>query len=280
MKKLFTVMLVLALALSLAACGGKDAADETEPEEIIEDETAEEEEEEQPAEMPQELVGSWQLDQERSSGPASASLEIVEDGSISFFLGGGYDGEGQITMEEGKAVAHTVSYLEGVEYSFVLTPEEYDGEPCVKMELEDGIFYWVASSPASQEDEIPGRPVYVEEDFTACLDDIGKYVQLGTPAAFRSAVEQAAYLMDWASTSSMTPSDVIAAFNAKFATLDNEGKSTFLMQLEQVDGAYKQLQTAGQEELLAEAGVRDCGYPWADADFSGIEALMTAAGHR
>ena len=73
MKKLFTVMLVLALALSLAACGGKDAADETEPEEIIEEETAEEEEE-QPAEMPQELVGSWQLDQERSSGPASASL--------------------------------------------------------------------------------------------------------------------------------------------------------------------------------------------------------------
>ena len=280
MKKLFTVMLVLALALSLAACGGKDAADETEPEEIIEDETAEEEEEEQPAEMPQELVGSWQLDQERSSGPASASLEIVEDGAVSFFLGGGYDGEGQITMEEGKAVAHTVSYLEGVEYSFVLTPEEYDGEPCVKMELEDGIFYWVTASTASQEDEIPGRPVYVEEDFTACLDDIGKYVQLGTPAAFRSAVEQAAYLMDWASTSNMTPSDVIAAFNAKFATLDNEGKSTFLMQLEQVDGAYEQLQTAGQEELLAEAGVRDCGYPWADADFSGIEALMTAAGHR
>ena len=278
MKKLFTVMLVLALALSLAACGGKDAADETEPEEIIEDETAEEEEEEQPAEMPQELVGSWQLDQERSSGPASASLEIVEDGSVSFFLGGGVDGEGAIAMEEGKAVGHTLSYLEGVEQSFVLTAEEYNGAPCVKMELDGETLYWAAAGPAEQE-QAPAT-AYVEEDFTVCLDQIEKYVQLGTPAAFRSAVEQAAALMDWASASSMTPSDVIAAFNAKFAALDNEGKSTFLMQLEQVDGAYEQLQTAGQEELLAEAGVRDCGYPWDGADFSGIEALMTAAGHR
>ena len=278
MKKLFTVMLVLALALSLAACGGKDAADETEPEEIIEDETAEEEEEEQPAEMPQQLVGSWQPDPERGGLAAASLLEIGADGAVSFFLGGGYDGEGQITMEEGKAVAHTVSYVEGVEYSFVLTPEEENGEPCVKMDFDGNTFYWKAARAAEQ-DPAPS-PAYVEEDFTACLDDIGKYVQLGTPAAFRSAVEQAANLMDWASTSHMTPSDVIAAFNAKFATLDNEGKSTFLMQLEQVDGAYKQLQTEGQEELLAEAGVRDCGYPWADADFSGIEALMTAAGHR
>ena len=109
MKKLFTVMLVLALALSLAACGGKDAADETEPEEIIEDETAEEVEEEQPAEMPPELVGSWQPDPERGGLAAASSLEIGADGAVSFFLGGGYDGEGQITMEEGKAVAHTVS---------------------------------------------------------------------------------------------------------------------------------------------------------------------------
>ncbi|MBQ1342796.1 MAG: hypothetical protein IIY40_01390 [Firmicutes bacterium] len=278
MKKLFTVMLVLLLALSLTACGGKDAADETEDtEEIIEEETAEEEEE-QPEAMPQALVGSWQLDQERSSGPASASLEIKESGAVSFFLGGGVDGEGQITMEEGKAVAHTASYMEGVEYSFVLTPEEDGGEPCVKMELEGDIFYWTAAFPAEQ-DEVPAA-AYVEEDFTACLDQIEKYVQLGTPAAFRSAVEQAAALMDWASTSNMTPSDVIAAFNAKFASLDNEGKSTFLMQLEQVDGAYAQLQTPGQEELLAEAGVKNCGYPWDGADFSGIEALMTAAGHR
>ena len=278
MKKLFTVMLVLVLALSLTACGGKDAADETEDtEEIIEEETAEEEEE-QPEAMPQALVGSWQLDQERSSGPASASLEIKESGAVSFFLGGGVDGEGQITMEEGKAVAHTASYMEGVEYSFVLTPEEDGGEPCVKMELEGDIFYWTAAFPAEQ-DEVPAA-AYVEEDFTACLDQIEKYVQLGTPAAFRSAVEQAAALMDWASTSNMTPSDVIAAFNAKFASLDNEGKSTFLMQLEQVDGAYAQLQTPGQEELLAEAGVKNCGYPWDGADFSGIEALMTAAGHR
>lgn len=278
MKKLFTVMLVLVLALSLTACGGKDAADETEDtEEIIEEETAEEEEE-QPEAMPQALVGSWQLDQERSSGPASASLEIKESGAVSFFLGGGVDGEGQITMEEGKAVAHTASYMEGVEYSFVLTPEEDGGAPCVKMELEGDIFYWTAASPAEQ-DEAPAA-AYVEEDFTACLDQIEKYVQLGTPAAFRSAVEQAAALMDWASTSNMTPSDVIAAFNAKFASLDNEGKSTFLMQLEQVDGAYEQLQTAGQEELLAEAGVKDCGYPWSGADFSGVEALMTAAGLR
>lgn len=278
MKKLFTVMLVLVLALSLAACGGKDAEDETEDaEEIIEEETAEEEEE-QPEAMPQELVGSWQLDQERSSGPASASLEIAEDGAVSFFLGGGVDGEGQITMEEGKAVAHTLSYLEGVEQSFVLTAEEYNGAPCVKMELDGETLYWTAAGPAEQE-QAPAT-AYVEEDFTVCLDQIEKYVQLGTPAAFRSAVEQAAALMDWASVSAMTPSDVIAAFNAKFAALDNEGKSTFLMQLEQVDGAYEQLQTAGQEELLAEAGVKDCGYPWSGADFSGVEALMTAAGLR
>ena len=39
MKKLFTVMLVLALALSLAACGGKDAADETEDTSELDEET-------------------------------------------------------------------------------------------------------------------------------------------------------------------------------------------------------------------------------------------------
>ena len=279
MKKLFTVMLVLILALALAACGGGEAEEESgEAEEIIEEETAEEAEEEQPQEMPQQLVGSWQPDLERCGLAAASSLEIGEDGSVSFFLGGGCDGEGRIVMEEGRAVAYTRSYIEGVEYSFVLTPEEDGGEPCVKMEFDGSTYYWTALRP---DEQAPApAPAYVEEEFSACLDDIGKYVQLGTPAAFRSAVEQAAALMDWAAASDMTASDVISAFGTHLSGLDIEGKSTLLSQLELVDGAYKQLLEPGQEELLASAGVRDCGYPWEGADMSGVEALMTAAGLR
>lgn len=284
MKKLLTPAVLILLSLALAACGSQEVTEpETEDAAAVQQAEAAapptESEPVRPAELPQALVGSWQIDQERSLWAAAASLEIEAGGAVSFFLGGGADGEGRIVMEDGQAVAYTVSYLEGVEDSFTLTPEEYQDAPCVKMDYHGEVLYWKAATGQEDTAAAPAS-LTVDDGFPLCLEAIRQNVQLGTSAAFFSAVEQAAALMDWAQTSSMSAAQVETAFAASFAPWDSQSKATFLMQLELVDGAYQQLLTAGQEELLASAGVEDCGYPWPSGDMERVEALMIAAGLR
>ena len=285
MKKL-AALLILALALSLAACGAQEAAEEEniniEEEETAEEETAEEEE--TAVTLPEALIGSWALDAQRSDSAyaslaAAASLEIGEDGAVRFFLpdsaqGGG---EGSIVMEEGAAVAHTVSYLEGVEESFVLTPEE---GPAVKMEYQGAVLYWVEQAQARQESSGSDAPYSVDPEFSQCLENISSYVEVGTARAFLSGIQQAADLMDWAVTTDMSREAVSSALSAHLSALDIQSRTLLLSQLEQVDGAYQQLLTSGQEEVLSSAGVTSCGYPWGSEPLPAVEALMSAAGLR
>ena len=274
MKKLWALLGVALLLLLLCACVPRteeeDAAEDAAGTEVIDEEETQASAEEQPQlpdQLPQELIGRWQLEND-----ASAGLEIGADGTVSFFMGSGRDGEGRIEMEEGRAVAHTVSYLEGVEESFVLTPEPSG----VKMDYRGESYFWVPEQPKPAD---AGSTARVDEGFDVCLDNIGERVHPGTSSAFMSAVEQAAALMDWAESTVMAPSDVFSAFNARFDRLDNAGKATLLTQLELVDGAYQQLLTPGQEDLLASAGVKYSGYPW-DGPLDAVEALMTVAGLR
>ena len=284
MKKLLALLAVIVLALALSACHRGEAEEEPAIEEepavqaAAEKEEAAKTEEEQEAEaLPAALVGSWQLD--GGSGPAAAELVVAAEGAVSFFMGGGVDGAGQIKMENGQAVAYTKSYMESVEYSFTLTPAEYRGEPAVEMELNGQVYYWVQARPEEQAASVPA-PAAVDEGFDRCLDDIAANVQPGTSAAFMHAVEQAAALMDWASTTPMSDEDVATAFAARLLSLDSRGMATLLAQLELVDGAYRQLLEPGQEELLAAAGVENSGYPWSAAATAEIEALMNEAGLR
>ena len=282
MKKMLALLAVIVLLPAFSACHrGEVEEPAVEEEQTVQTDAGEKEEEQKPEEeqeaeaLPEAIIGSWQLEQ----GPLSAELVVGADGAVSFFMGGGVDGAGEIKMENGKAVAHTKSYMEGVEYSFTLTPAEYKGEPAVEMGFNGEVYCWVKARPAEEEAALPA-PAAVDEGFDRCLDNISAGVQPGTSAAFMHAVEQAAALMDWASATPMSDEDVAAAFAARLRSLDSRGMATFVAQLELVDGAYQQLLTSGQEDLLAAAGVTDCGYPWSAAATSEIEALMNEAGLR
>ncbi|MBR2782908.1 MAG: hypothetical protein IKD93_01760 [Firmicutes bacterium] len=281
MKKLWPVILLLALALTLglAACRQQDEPEaEAEPaaEAAAEDkEEAAKEDEQQPEILPPELVGSWRLE-----GDPAASLEIAADGTVSFFMSSGHDGAGSITMEQGKAVAHTVSYLEGVAESFVLTPDKDGERVLIRMELEGRTELWQPASGAADPQQEAAATARVDEDFTRRLDEIRSRVQVGSAAAYMSAVAQAAALLDWAEGTEMGSADILTAFAAYFGGLDNQAKAALLLQLELVDGACGQLREDGQEELLSSAGVRESGYPWSDGAFAAADALMTAAGLR
>ena len=67
---------------------------------------------------------------------------------------------------------------------------------------------------------------------------------------------------------------------AYLAALDEDAKALYLMQIDSLDYAYKQLLQPGQEELLSEAGCADAAYPWSDSPIPAVESLMTALGAR
>ncbi|MBR5429569.1 MAG: hypothetical protein IK116_03470 [Firmicutes bacterium] len=279
MKKLWTLGVVIMLALALTACGHGGEPEETETEETAAETAVTEEEPaaEEAAELPAELVGSWMLE----TDPA-ASLEIAADGAVSFFISGRGDGAGQIVMEDGKAVAHTASYLEGVEKSFTLTPDKDGDGPRVAMSFTDPAgetLLWVPATAAAAPEQAAAT-ARVDQELLDCLVNVGQRVQVGSSSAHMSAVAQAAALMDWAAASAMSPAEVHSAFAAHFNTLDNNGKAAYLLQMELVDGAYQELLREGQEALLADAGVSGSGYPWDYRDMEPLEALMTAAGLR
>lgn len=117
-------------------------------------------------------------------------------------------------------------------------------------------------------------------ELTALLDDFGTRIQSGSAGSSLRAVAQAARLMDWGMSTCMTDAQISAAAADYLAALDEDAKALYLMQIDSLDYAYKQLLQPGQEELLSEAGCADAAYPWSDSPIPAVESLMTALGAR
>ena len=117
-------------------------------------------------------------------------------------------------------------------------------------------------------------------ELTALLDDFGTRIQSGSAGSSLRAVAQAAHLMDWGMSTGMTDAQISAAAADYLAALDEDAKALYLMQIDSLDYAYKQLLQPGQEELLSEAGCADAAYPWSDSPIPAVESLMTALGAR
>lgn len=117
-------------------------------------------------------------------------------------------------------------------------------------------------------------------ELTALLDDFGTRIQSGSAGSSLRAVAQAARLMDWGMSTGMTDAQISAAAADYLAALDEDAKALYLMQIDSLDYAYKQLLQPGQEELLSEAGCADAAYPWSDSLIPAVESLMTALGAR
>ncbi len=117
-------------------------------------------------------------------------------------------------------------------------------------------------------------------ELTALLDDFGTRIQSGSAGSSLRAVAQAARLMDWGMSTGMTDAQISAAAADYLAALDEDAKALYLMQIDSLDYAYKQLLQPGQEELLSEAGCADAAYPWSDSPIPAVESLMTALGAR
>lgn len=117
-------------------------------------------------------------------------------------------------------------------------------------------------------------------ELTALLDDFGTRIQSGSAGSSLRAVAQAVRLMDWGMSTGMTDAQISAAAADYLAALDEDAKALYLMQIDSLDYAYKQLLQPGQEELLSEAGCADAAYPWSDSPIPAVESLMTALGAR
>lgn len=117
-------------------------------------------------------------------------------------------------------------------------------------------------------------------ELTALLDDFGTRIQSGSAGSSLRAVAQAARLMDWGMSTGMTDAQISAAAADYLAALDEDAKALYLMQIDSLDYAYKQLLQPGQDELLSEAGCADAAYPWSDSPIPAVESLMTALGAR
>lgn len=117
-------------------------------------------------------------------------------------------------------------------------------------------------------------------ELTALLDDFGTRIQSGSAGSSLRAVAQAARLMDWGMSTGMTDAQISAAAADYLAALDEDAKALYLMQIDSLDYAYKQLLQPGQEELLSEAGCADAAYPWSDSPIPAVESLMMALGAR
>ena len=120
------------------------------------------------------------------------------------------------------------------------------------------------------------------EALVGLLSDFETKIQSGSAGSSLKAVGQAARLMDWATTdgADMPKDDITGTAEGFMLPMSEEEKSLFLMQIQALDNAYQQLQMPGQEELLASAGVADCGYPWGEGANEVVETLMRALGQR
>ena len=123
---------------------------------------------------------------------------------------------------------------------------------------------------------MPGEPALA----LPILDEINEITRVGTAGAFMTAVQAAAKLLDWASSTGLDPQEVKEATVQWLSSQGNDAQVAFREKMEQVDNAVKMLMEDGAADLLASAGCVDTGYPWSEYPLAMIQALMEAVGVR
>lgn len=117
-------------------------------------------------------------------------------------------------------------------------------------------------------------------DLESFLDGLEMRIQPGSSGCSLKAVIQAAWLLDWASSTDMTAEEINIVVSIFMGDIPEEDRPMYVSALEMLDESYKTLMESGQEELLATAGCMDCGYPWGNEVIENVESFMVAAGLR
>lgn len=112
------------------------------------------------------------------------------------------------------------------------------------------------------------------------LDEINEITRVGTAGAFMTAVQAAAKLLDWASSTGLDPEEVREATVLWLSNQGNDAQVAFREKMEKVDEAVRMLMEGGAEDLLASAGCENTGYPWSEYPMAMIQAIMEAVGVR
>ena len=112
------------------------------------------------------------------------------------------------------------------------------------------------------------------------LDEINEITRVGTAGAFMTAVQAAAKLLDWASSTGLDPEEVREATVLWLSNQGNDARVAFREKMEKVDEAVRMLMEGGAEDLLASAGCENTGYPWSEYPMAMIQAIMEAVGVR
>lgn len=131
--------------------------------------------------------------------------------------------------------------------------------------------------------EIPESPddSSSTRELTEILEGIDANVMPGTAGNSLRSAGQAAVLLDWAAQTDMSTEDARSATVDWLSPKGNDLQVAFNEKISCVDEAYKQLISADNaQDILSSAGCQDSGYPWNEAAFAIVEAIMTAIGLR
>ena len=111
------------------------------------------------------------------------------------------------------------------------------------------------------------------------LDDIDAEVRVGTSGSSLSAVQAAAKLLNWGSSTGLSTAEIRDAVSTWLAAR-NDSLPDFLQKLTLVDSTCRMLLTDEAQDLLDSAGCGETEITWGDRLPAAVEAVMQAAGLR
>ena len=117
-------------------------------------------------------------------------------------------------------------------------------------------------------------------ELNTLLEGFATGIQAGTAGSSLKAVYQATLLLDWGVSTGMNDEQISSVVSSYLSGMDEQTKSDYLLQIESLDYAYKELLQPDMESLLESAGCADAAYPWSDSPVPAIESLMSAMGMR
>lgn len=132
----------------------------------------------------------------------------------------------------------------------------------------------------SVEDSAPSPSVSEPYDLESFLQGLDMRIQPGSAGCSLKAVNEAAWLLDWASVTDMSTEEINIVVSLFLGDIPEDARPMYNSALEMLDSSYKTLMESGQESLLATAGCTDCGYPWGAGVIESVESFMVAAGLR
>lgn len=112
------------------------------------------------------------------------------------------------------------------------------------------------------------------------LDEINQAVSIGTAGSYMTAVQAAAKLLDWGTSTGLDPAEIREATVNGLMDKGNDEQVTFSDKLALVDDAYQKLLSDDAEDLLSSVGLEDVEHNWGNQPVESIEEVMDAVGLR